>query len=245
MFCVESEIAPLKSVVISRPKAALERIIPDNTAQFLFDDLLYPDVAQKEHDMFASILKQHGINVYYLEDLLTQTMENVIARKWMVDQLLANYDFGMPFVRDLYDYLMGISADRLCYHLFAGLTIHEACLQHKGIAGVVSKKPSDFLLSPYPNHYFTRDPSCWIGNGVCINRMQYKVRQGEAFNFAAVYKYHPMFTNEKFHIWYDASEEMTFPIEGGDIFSLRQDFVQLQALPLQEQPLLQTNLKAS
>ncbi|MBF8263904.1 MAG: Arginine deiminase [Parachlamydiales bacterium] len=226
MFCVESEIAPLKKVIISKPKAAIERIIPDNTVQFLFDDLLYPEVAQKEHDGFAKILKQNGVEIFYLEELLMETMKNKKARKWILDKMFINYDFGLNSVKDLYSFLEEMPAKQLCYHLIAGLTIQEAAIKNKGLIGYAYEE-HNFILPPLPNHYFTRDPSCWLDTGVCINRMQYQARRGETLNSAVIYKFHPMFTKEKFHIWYDGSEKDGFPMEGGDMFSLTNDFVMI------------------
>ena len=226
MFCVESEIAPLKKVIISKPQEALKRIVPDNTAQYLFDDLLYPEVAQKEHDKFAAILKDNDVQVFYLEELLTETMKIDKARKWILEKILINYDFGLSFVKELYDYLYEMSPKQLCYHLIAGMTIKEVQIHNKGLIGYAFQ-PDDFVIPPHPNHYFTRDPSCWIGNGVCINRMQYPARRGESLNFGAIYKFHPMFTKEKFNIWIDGTEEYGFPMEGGDVFSLSKDFVMI------------------
>lgn len=226
MFCVESEIAPLKKVLISKPKEAIARITPDNTAQFLIDDLLYPEEAQKEHDAFAQILKEHKVEVFYLEKLLAETMKNKKARKWILDKLFINYNIHVNYVKDLYDFLMEMETGRLCYHLLAGLTIQEAAISNKGLIGYVMHS-HDFIFPPLPNHYFTRDPSCWIGSGVCINRMQYLARRGETLNTAVIYKFHPMFTKERFVIWNDGSENIGFPMEGGDVFSLAEDFVMI------------------
>jgi arginine deiminase len=195
MLCVESEIAPLKRVIVSRPKEALGRIMPENTLQFLFDDLLCPEIAQQEHDRFTQILKENGVEVLFLESLLEEVMNIDAARKWILSKLFCNYDFGVSFVQEFHALLMKMSAKQLSFHLLAGLTAHEANLYHKGLMGLVCE-PTDFLLPPHPNHYFTRDPSCWIDGGVCINRMQYAVRRGESLNFAAIYKYHPLFTRE-------------------------------------------------
>lgn len=226
MFCVESEIAPLKKVIISKPQEALKRITPENTQEFLFDDLLYPEVAQKEHDIFAKILKSKGVEVFFLEELLTETLRIEKARKWILEKLFANYDFGLDFVQDLNQFLMEMPAEQFCYHLIAGLTVGEAKIHNKGLMGYVFD-PQEFILPPHPNHYFTRDPSCWIGQGVCINRMQFAARRGETLNFAVIYKFHPMFQKSDFKIWYDGSEEQGFPMEGGDMFSLSKDFVMI------------------
>lgn len=226
MFCVESEIAPLKKVILSKPLEALKRVTPDNFQRLLFDDLLYPEVAQKEHDVFSSLLRKHGVKVFYLEDLLIETMKIEKARKWLLDKLFVNYDFGLSFVREFYAFLNEMTPKQLGYHLIAGMTVKEAGINQKGLMGYVCN-PNDFIIPPVPNHYFTRDPSCWIDTGVCINPMQYPARRGETLNFAVIYKFHPMFTEESFNIWYDGSEKDGFPIEGGDVFSLSKDFVMI------------------
>ncbi len=226
VFSVESEIAPLKKVIISNPEGAIRRIVPDNTQKYLFDDILYTEVAVKEHKIFSKILKENGVEVFFLEELLTETMKNEKGRKWILQKLFVNFDFGLTFVNELYDYLFKMSPEQLCYHLIAGLTVKEAKIQDKGIMSYANSL-DEFILPPLPNHYFTRDPSCWIDGGVSINRMQFQVRRGEALNFAAVYKYHPMFTKEKFQIWNDGSENDGFPLEGGDIFSLSKELVMI------------------
>ena len=224
MFCVESEIAPLKKVILSKPMDALRRITPENAREFLFDDILYPELAQEEHDRFASILKDHGVKVFYIEELLTETLESSPARKWLLSKLLSNFDFSLSFVKEFYAHLMEMPATKLCYHLLAGITLKESGLKFKGVAGSAMADDS-FLFPPVPNHYFTRDPSCWLDTGVCINHMQFPARKGEALNFGCVYKYHPMFTKANFKIWFDGTEADQLSIEGGDVFSLRSDFV--------------------
>lgn len=226
MLRVESEVGKLKKVILSKPLEALRRIVPENSLEFLFDDILYPEVAQKEHDVFAKILKSHRVEVFYLEDLLLQTMKLPKARKWMIDNLLESYDFGLHYVKDLQAFLMEMPAKTLCYHLIAGLTVKETEVAAKGLLGITSRE-DQFVLPPYPNHYFTRDPSCWLGRGVCINKMRWPARRGETLNFGAIYKFHPMFTKEKFEIWYDGTGEDLFPIEGGDVFCLNKNFAMI------------------
>lgn len=226
MLHIESEIAPLKKVIISKPCEALKRIIPDNMQTYLFDDILYPEEAQKEHDIFANLLTDHGVEVFYLENLLTETMNIPKARKWILEKHFTGYHFEMPSVEELFSFLMEVDAKKLTYFLTAGLTLGELPFKDKGLLGHTGK-PTTFVLPPHPNHYFTRDPSCWLGSGVCINRMTSPVRQGETLNFGAIYKYHPLFTKEKFDIWYDGSEDDNFSLEGGDVFSLSKNFVMI------------------
>ncbi len=224
MLNVTSEIGKLKRVIISRPEAALERITPENCNSFLFDDILYAKAAAKEHDHFAGILKQNDVDVLFMDELLEETIKIPQARRWLVDKLLSSYDFVLYSVKELHALLLEMDAKKLTYHIIAGLTLREANLINKGLMGYVCNS-EDFILPPHPNQYFTRDPSCWIGNGVCINRMQFKVRRGESLCFSVIYKYHPLFTKEKFNIWYDGTENDHFPIEGGDVLILNKNTV--------------------
>ena len=71
---VKSEIKPLKKVLLHRPGKELLNLTPDTLERLLFDDIPYLEVAQKEHDEFANILKDNGVEVVYLEDLMTDVL---------------------------------------------------------------------------------------------------------------------------------------------------------------------------
>ena len=72
---VKSEIAPLKKVLLHRPGKELLNLTPDTLSRLLFDDIPFLPDAQKEHDEFAHILKENGIEVVYLEDLMAEVLE--------------------------------------------------------------------------------------------------------------------------------------------------------------------------
>jgi arginine deiminase len=83
-----------------------------------------------------------------------------------------------------------------------------------------------FVLPPLPNTLFTRDSSCWIFGGVSVNPMFWPARRLEAYNVAAIYRYHPMFQNADFEYWYpplgddgrfDAHDFGRASLEGGDV----------------------------
>lgn len=224
MFCVESEIEHLRKVIIHRPGMALERITPDNFSEFLFDDILYTEEADREHDVFAEILRSHGAQVFYLEKLFEEVLGDQEAKTWILKKMLSKLNMDLNITKDIYQFLFELSPQKLSYHLIAGLTLHEAKIERKGIIGRIYKENS-FIIPPHPNLYFTRDPSCWIGNGVSINRMHFEARKGETLSTATVYKFHPMFKEEKFTIWYDGSEEDHLPIEGGDILVISKDCI--------------------
>ena len=62
---VTSEIKPLKKVLLHRPGKELLNLTPETLERLLFDDIPFLKVAQQEHDAFAKILKDNGVEVVY------------------------------------------------------------------------------------------------------------------------------------------------------------------------------------
>jgi len=223
---VDSEIGKLKKVIVHRPGLELERLTPENCDKFLFDDVLWQAKAAEEHIIFENVLKEHGTEVYVLIDLLSETLGNKKARHWLTDRVITRLYNDSTFSRELKDFLDKLTAKKLATHLLGGLTWGEMGEKPKGLVSETLYH-DDFVLPPLPNHLFTRDTTCWIGNGVSINPMHWKARQGETLNFAAIYKFHPMFKKSKFNVWYDGSStETAMPtLEGGDVLVLSKDCV--------------------
>ena len=73
---VTSEIKPLKKVLLHRPGKELLNLTPDTLGELLFDDIPFLKVAQEEHDAFAQVLRDNGVEVVYIEDLLAEVFDN-------------------------------------------------------------------------------------------------------------------------------------------------------------------------
>ena len=73
---VTSEIKPLKKVLLHRPGKEIENLTPEYLERLLFDDIPFLEVAQKEHDTFADTLRNNGVEVIYLHELITQVIED-------------------------------------------------------------------------------------------------------------------------------------------------------------------------
>jgi len=71
---VYSEIGKLRSVLLHRPGREIENLTPDALDRLLFDDIPFLDIATYEHDAFAKILIDNGIEVLYLEDLAAEAI---------------------------------------------------------------------------------------------------------------------------------------------------------------------------
>ena len=72
---VKSEIKPLKKVLLHRPGKELLNLTPNTLEELLFDDIPFLKVAQEEHDAFAQALRDNGVEVFYLEDLMAEVLE--------------------------------------------------------------------------------------------------------------------------------------------------------------------------
>ena len=70
-----SEIAPLKTVLLHRPGKEFENLTPNTLQRLLFDDIPYLKIAQEEHDKFAETLRNEGVEVVYLVDLVAEALD--------------------------------------------------------------------------------------------------------------------------------------------------------------------------
>ena len=71
---VTSEIGKLRKVLLHRPGEELLNLTPDSLEDLLFDDIPFLPDAQKEHDAFAQALRDNGVEVVYLEDLMAEVI---------------------------------------------------------------------------------------------------------------------------------------------------------------------------
>ena len=86
---VTSEIKPLKKVLLHRPGKELLNLTPDTLGRLLFDDIPFLKVAQAEHDRFAEILRENGVEVVYLEDLMAEVLDaDPAVRKEFLEQFI-------------------------------------------------------------------------------------------------------------------------------------------------------------
>jgi arginine deiminase len=207
-FGVHSEVGKLRQVIVHRPDLSLKRLTPDNHDELLFDDVLWVERAQWEHDQFVARMRERGVEVFYVQDLLAEALAaSPEARQRLVDLVTTEYVVGVGLVDDVRAALAEFPADKLARHLLGGLTVAELGLdlasvkKHSLIASAIDD-PTIFVLPPLPNSLFTRDSSCWIYNGVSVNPMFWPARRREAYNMAVIYRAHPMFADADFEFWY-------------------------------------------
>jgi arginine deiminase len=235
-FGVNSEVGKLRKVIVHRPDLSLKRLTPTNHDELLFDDVLWVERAQWEHDQFVKAMRDRGIDVYYHVDLLGEALEaSEEARRNVIDVVASEYTVGWSLVDEVREFLSKMKPDLLAKHLVGGLTIGEmeaggfdlAKYSQISLLGAAAvSEPGYFVIPPVPNSLFQRDPSCWIYNGVTVNPMFWPARRRESLNMLTIYRYHPMFQAAKFNFWYpEQTEDHGFNIqdfgrasmEGGDV----------------------------
>lgn len=212
---VRSEVGALRTVLLHRPGIEVERITPTNMDQLLFDELLWVEHAQQEHDAFAALLREQGVEVLYVEQLLAEVVADPRIARAVVERHVTARDCGPQAVGRIRDLLLDNPPEQLVDHLIGGVTVEEVG-RGDGLVTTVSG-PSQMLLHPLPNAVFTRDSSAWIGEGVVLSPMNRLVRRRETDLLRTVYSHHPRFAEAP--IWFGGEVTDHFPatFEGGDL----------------------------
>ena len=222
---VNSEIGRLKKVMLHRPGQELENLMPEYLERLLFDDIPYLRIAQEEHNSFADILRQNGVEVVYLSDLVAESIINQDVKEQLIQELIDDASITTSRERDiLTDYFRSLDNKTMIAKMMAGIRkteIQQA--EGKSLGDFLRNLNNDypFVLDPMPNLYFTRDPFASIGNGVSIHRMFTETRHRETLFAKFIFEYHPLYKNTE--VWYDRSEN--FSLEGGDILILNKEII--------------------
>ena len=219
---VTSEIKPLKKVLLHRPGRELLNLTPNTLDELLFDDIPYLKVAQEEHDAFAAVLRDNGVEVVYLEDLMAQVLDQDAAiREEFLRQFIAEAGVGAVKYREtIYEYLNSITSSKeLVLKTMEGISFTELfgsnSRREPSLVDLVSSA-SRIIVKPMPNLYFTRDPFASLGTGVSINKMYSATRCRETIYGDFIFRYHPDLCDTE--RYYDRS--LPYRLEGGDMLNL-------------------------
>ncbi|MDR0925561.1 MAG: arginine deiminase, partial [Hungatella sp.] len=218
---VKSEIGRLKRVLLHRPGKELLNLTPDTLERLLFDDIPFLEAAQQEHDAFAETLRNNGVEVLYLEDVMAEVLNlNDGIRDEFIKQWINEAGISTElYKKKIYDYMMQFKDDNkaLVLKSMEGIVLKELNYTKSGSLVDLMSDSSKLVIDPMPNLYFTRDPFACIGNGVSLNRMYSVTRNRETIYGEYIFKYHPDFKDkvEKYYDRYNA-----FHIEGGDILNI-------------------------
>jgi arginine deiminase len=213
-------------------EVSLARLTPSNHDELLFDDVLWVERAQYEHDQFVARMRERGVEVYIFQEMLAQALATgEETRRRMIELTASEYTVGISLVDEVRAALWAMEPADLATHLIGGLTVAEAGLDpgkygERSLPAAALDDTDTFVLPPLPNTLFTRDSSCWIYGGVSVNPMFWPARRLEAYNVAAIYRSHPMFAAAQFDYWYpELGDDGRFHVadfgrsslEGGDV----------------------------
>ena len=214
-----SEIGRLKKVLLHRPGGELENLMPEYLERLLFDDIPYLKEAQKEHDAFAECLRQQGVEVVYLTDLVVNSLTSGEVRTDFIRQYLDEANIRDQRMRESLGEYLGKMPDReMVAAMMSG--VRKSALRQDGakLGDFLAAAEDDypFAVDPMPNLYFTRDPFAVIGTGVSIHKMHTATRNRETLFGKFIFEHNPEYMHAP--RWYDRGEVSS--LEGGDILIL-------------------------
>ncbi len=219
-YGVHSEVGRLRKVLVCSPGLAHRRLTPSNSADLLFDDVMWVENAQRDHADFANLLTQRGVDVVELHDLLAQTLEVPGARDWLLDRKIIPNRVGLGLVDLARGYLETLTARQLAEFLIGGLAVQDLPEEHRTPYVALARESTgarEYLMPPLPNTLYTRDTTCWLYGGLTMNPLYWPARKDETLIYQAIYRFHPDYVGSTVW-WGDAEQEWgqaTF--EGGDI----------------------------
>jgi arginine deiminase len=214
---VHSGTGQLHQVIVCKPGRAHRRLTPQNREELLFDDVFWVRQAQKDHDVFAELMRGEGVEVLDTDVLLGETLDNPEARGWVLDHRITPQEIGVGMLAELRAWMDELPGAELADILIGGLTVDDLPFEPAGMFGSYLG-PLGFVLPPLPNMLFTRDNSSWIYSGVPLNPMYWQARRPETLLTAAIYRFHLRFAGRVEVLWGDPTHNFGLAtLEGGDV----------------------------
>jgi arginine deiminase len=221
---VWSEAGRLRRVLVCAPGLAHLRLTPETCDDLLFDDVIWVSQAKRDHFDFVTKMRDRGVEVLEMLELLTDVIRIPAARDWILDRKITDDQVGPGLVHEVRAWLEDLPAEKLAEHLIGGVSYTDVPGDLGGsfLAGFRDTVASQFVLPPLPNTVFTRDNSSWIYQGVTLNSMHWPARRQETLLTTAIYRFHPAFAGADFRVWFGDRDQQPVDrgyatIEGGDV----------------------------
>ncbi len=210
---VDSEVGRLRSVLVHRPGAELKKMTPRIADRLLFDGLPWVGRAQQEHDLFTQALRDRGVEVLYVTELLQDALEYQEARQGAIAAATADAAMGDELRAQVRDHLEELRPEALAQVLVAGLAPDELRRGQGLVFELLGRH--GFVIHPLPNLVFSRDSSVWIGDRVAVASPATAGRRRESDLLQVIYDHHPSFAGTK--CLYGSQLEH---LDGGDVLLL-------------------------
>ena len=218
---MHSEVGRLRKVLVCAPGLAHGRLTPSNCDDLLFDDVLWVQMAQRDHADFVARMRERGVEVVELHDLLTEMLAIPEAKAWLLDRKITANEVGLGLVSETRAFLDGLDPRELARYLIGGLTSADLPPEFRPPYIALTREKTgvrDYLMPPLPNTLYTRDTTCWIYGGVTLNPLYWPARHDETLLMKAVYSFHPDFAGQV-NVWWGDPEQRwgLATLEGGDV----------------------------
>ncbi|ORA33701.1 arginine deiminase [Mycobacterium aquaticum] len=219
-YGVHSEVGRLRKVLVCSPGLAHERLTPTNCDDLLFDDVMWVQNARRDHFDFMDKMRERGVEVVELHNLLTETMDIPEARTWLLESKIVPNEVGLGLVDDTRGFLDSLTSRRLAELLIGGMSIRDLPPEMSSGYRSLAREAAgitEYLMPPLPNTLYTRDTTCWIYGGLTLNPLFWPARHDETLLMKAIYTFHPDYAGST--LWWGDPEESwgLSTIEGGDV----------------------------
>jgi arginine deiminase len=221
VYGVHSEVGKLRKVLVCAPGLAHNRLTPSNCDDLLFDDVLWVQNAQRDHFDFMTKMRERGVEVVELHNLLTEILAIPEAKAWLLDRKIIANEVGLGLVGETRAFLDGLDHRTLAKYLIGGLASADLPSDFRPPYVALTREKTgvrDYLMPPLPNTLYTRDTTCWIYGGVTLNPLFWPARHDETLLMKAIYTFHPEFAGHVKVWWGDPEKDWGLAtLEGGDV----------------------------
>lgn len=224
-YGVHSEVGTLRKVLVCAPGLAHKRLTPTNCHDLLFDDVMWVQNAQRDHFDFMAKMRDRGIEVVELHNLLAETMDIPKGRAWLLDRKITPNEVGLGLVDETRSFLDGLDSRPLAEFLIGGLATDDLPAELRTGYVALARETAglrDYLMPPLPNTLYTRDTTCWLYGGVTFNPLFWPARHDETLLMKAIYEFHPSFADAGVEVlWGDPEQDWGLAtFEGGDVMPM-------------------------
>jgi len=229
-FGVHSEVGQLRLVMVCAPGRAHQRLTPSNNDRLLFDDVIWVETAKRDHFDFMQKMRDRGVEVLEMHNMLAETVAIPEAKKWILDNQITANEVGISLMAETRAYLETLDNRALAETLIGGLSTYDVPDDFGGeqlkLAREANSGVAEYLLPPLPNTLYTRDTTCWIYGGVTLNPLYWPARHEETILTTSIYKFHPRFAGKVKVWWGDPTKHWGLStLEGGDVMPVGKGIV--------------------
>ncbi len=222
-YGVHSEVGVLRKVMVCAPGLAHSRLTPTNCDELLFDDVLWVQNARRDHFDFMAKMRERGVDVVELHNVLAETLAVPEARTWLLDRKIVANEVGLGLVEDTRAFLEELDDRRLAEFMIGGLSTADLPADFRpGYVALARESTGvrEYLMPPLPNTLYTRDTTCWLYGGLTLNPLYWPARHDETLLYKAIYSFHPDFSGAR--IWWGDPEQDwgLATLEGGDVMPI-------------------------